>query len=329
MLSNREVEQYRELGYLVVPDVLDAPMLAEVRRMVDGIVADAGKVATHTEVYDLENSHSSEQPRVRRIKTPHKHFPFFAELTRNPRITAILAQLLGHDIRLHGSKLNMKSRGLRRRRWNGTRTGRSIRTPTTTCSPPASCSTTATCENGPLLVVPGTHKGPIYDHHADGYFGGAMDPDDRCGLDYSQGGAADGQSRLDDHPPRARSCTARRSTPPTQPRRLLLLRVRRRRRLAADGRRQFRRVQRPGGPRRAELSSRALRRRRYACRCRRRRSRARSTRTSAPWRSASLPRRPRSTCGDRRPAGPVRPTATARCRRDVLRQCRPGGFPAR
>ena len=54
MLSNREVEQYRELGYLVVPDVLDAPMLAEVRRMVDGIVADAGKVATHTEVYDLE-----------------------------------------------------------------------------------------------------------------------------------------------------------------------------------------------------------------------------------------------------------------------------------
>ena len=54
MLSNREVEQYRELGYLVVPDVLDAPLLAEVRRMVDGIVADAGKVATHTEVYDLE-----------------------------------------------------------------------------------------------------------------------------------------------------------------------------------------------------------------------------------------------------------------------------------
>ena len=26
MLSNREVEQYRELGYLVVPDVLDAPI---------------------------------------------------------------------------------------------------------------------------------------------------------------------------------------------------------------------------------------------------------------------------------------------------------------
>ena len=30
--------------------------------------------------------------------------------------------------------------------------------------------------NGPLLVIPGSHKGPIFDHHADGVFCGAMDP---------------------------------------------------------------------------------------------------------------------------------------------------------
>ncbi len=184
MLSNREVEQYRELGYLVVPDVLDAPLLAEVRRMVDGIVADAGKVATHTEVYDLEDSHSSEQPRVRRIKTPHKHFPFFAELTRNPRITAILAQLLGHDIRLHGSKLNMKSAGF----------GAAVEWhqdwafyPHTNDDVLATGIYLDDCDmqNGPLLVVPGTHKGPVYDHHANGYFVGAMDPEIK-GLDYSK-----------------------------------------------------------------------------------------------------------------------------------------------
>ena len=29
--------------------------------------------------------------------------------------------------------------------------------------------------NGPLLVVPGSHLGPTYDHHADGRFCGAMD----------------------------------------------------------------------------------------------------------------------------------------------------------
>ena len=88
ILTKSQIEQYRELGYLVVPDAFDAGSLAEIRRTVDAIVADAGKVTTHTDVYDLEESHTPETPRVRRIKTPHKHFPFFAELTRNPRITA-------------------------------------------------------------------------------------------------------------------------------------------------------------------------------------------------------------------------------------------------
>src|ERR1700746_888105 len=111
MLTPAQVEQYRELGYLVVPDVLGRELLAELKRRGDTIVADAAKVTAHTDVYDLEDSHSAQEPRVRRIKTPHKHFPFFAELTCNPRITSILAQLLGPNIRLHGSKLNMKSAG--------------------------------------------------------------------------------------------------------------------------------------------------------------------------------------------------------------------------
>src|SRR5439155_1087379 len=32
-------------------------------------------------------------------------------------------------------------------------------------------------DNGPMLVVPGSHNGPVYDHHGpDGRFCGAMDP---------------------------------------------------------------------------------------------------------------------------------------------------------
>src|SRR5439155_1663985 len=31
-------------------------------------------------------------------------------------------------------------------------------------------------ENGPLLVVPGSHRGPVWDHHAGGSFCGAVDP---------------------------------------------------------------------------------------------------------------------------------------------------------
>jgi len=184
MLTKGEIEQYRELGYLVVPDVFDAQLLAEIRRTVDAIVADAGKVTTHTDVYDLEESHTPQAPRVRRIKTPHKHFPFFAELTRNPRITGILAQLIGSDIRLHGAKLNMKSAGY----------GAAVEWhqdwafyPHTNDDVLATGLYLDDCgmENGPLLVVPGTHKGPVHDHHADGYFAGAMAPEIE-GLDYAK-----------------------------------------------------------------------------------------------------------------------------------------------
>ena len=78
---------------------------------VERIVADAGSVSSHTDVYDLEDGRSPASPKLRRIKTPHKHFAYFNALVRHPRITAMLACLLGPNIRLHGSKLNMKSAG--------------------------------------------------------------------------------------------------------------------------------------------------------------------------------------------------------------------------
>ena len=33
-------------------------------------------------------------------------------------------------------------------------------------------------ENGPLMVYPGSHKGPVYDHHVDGIFAGAILPEE-------------------------------------------------------------------------------------------------------------------------------------------------------
>ena len=39
-------------------------------------------------------------------------------------------------------------------------------------------------DNGPMMVVPGSHTGPVYNHHADGRFCGAMDPSE-CDIDFS------------------------------------------------------------------------------------------------------------------------------------------------
>ena len=102
MLTAEQVDFYNEHGYLMVPDVLDQKELAELKSTVAGIVAGAAKVTTHTEVYDLEDGHTPDHPKVRRIKTPHRHFDFFARLVRHRKLTGILASLLGPNIRLHG-----------------------------------------------------------------------------------------------------------------------------------------------------------------------------------------------------------------------------------
>jgi phytanoyl-CoA hydroxylase len=192
MLNSAQIEQYKELGYLVVPDVLDGKLLAEVRKAVDEIVAGAATLTQHNDVYDLEDTHTRTVPRVRRIKTPHKHFPLFAELTRHQRITDILADLLGPHIRLHGSKLNMKSPGF----------GAAVEWHQDWAFyPHSNDDVLATglylddCEldNGPLLVLPCTHKGPVFDHHSNGFFAGTMDPELKT-LDYASAVALTGSA---------------------------------------------------------------------------------------------------------------------------------------
>ena len=186
MISQRDVEQYRETGYLVVPDVLDAALLTRVRGALDRLVADASSVSAHTDVYDLEPSHTPEVPKVRRIKLPHTHTPVFWELAQHPPLVAILEKLLGPSgVRLHGSKINLKE----------PHHGSPVEWHQDWAFYPHTNDDLlavgvllddATEQNGPLMVLPGSHRGPTYDHHgADGRFCGAMEPG-RDGLDFSQ-----------------------------------------------------------------------------------------------------------------------------------------------
>lgn len=147
MLSAADVEFYRENGYVVAPDVLDGATLSRIRQVVAEICEGARGLETHDKVFDLEPSHRPDAPRVRRIKVPHSNFPFFRELAGYGPMVAILQQLLGPDVRLHGSKINMKAPATARP-WNGIRTGPSIPIPTTTCWPWACCSTMPTGTTG-------------------------------------------------------------------------------------------------------------------------------------------------------------------------------------
>ncbi|HEY0419130.1 MAG TPA: phytanoyl-CoA dioxygenase family protein [Acetobacteraceae bacterium] len=182
MLTQAQIDEYNEVGAIVVPDVLSPAEVAELRRVTDAFVERSRAHAAHTEIFDLEDSHTPAQPRVRRIKQPHLHDPAYGALVRHPGILAVLRDLWGPDIRFDTAKLNLKSAGY----------GAAVEWHQDWAFYPHTNDDLAAVgvmmddmelANGPLMIIPGSHKGPIHDHHADGRFCGAMDPG-RCDVDF-------------------------------------------------------------------------------------------------------------------------------------------------
>ncbi|HEX6144141.1 MAG TPA: phytanoyl-CoA dioxygenase family protein, partial [Geminicoccaceae bacterium] len=73
MITRQQVESYRENGFVVVEGVLAPDEVSELRRVTDEMVEGARGLTAHTEVYDLEDTHRPDDPRVRRIKFPDRH----------------------------------------------------------------------------------------------------------------------------------------------------------------------------------------------------------------------------------------------------------------
>jgi phytanoyl-CoA hydroxylase len=175
VISDKDVAFYRENGYLLVEDVLEPDTRLQMKAVIAEWIAQAKGVTKHTDVYDLEPTHTPEHPRVRRIKKPHTLSSVFWDFAKSPRMLAVLTKLLGPNVRLHGTKLNMKDPMY----------GSPVEWHQDWAFYPHTNDDLLAVgvmlddvemKNGPLLVMPGTHKGPIYDHHAEGRFCGGMDP---------------------------------------------------------------------------------------------------------------------------------------------------------
>ncbi|MGE0801929.1 MAG: phytanoyl-CoA dioxygenase family protein [Lautropia sp.] len=184
MISDSVVAQYQRDGYIVVPGVLSEAEVAELRQITEQFVERSREASTHTDIYDLEPGHSASQPRVRRIKTPDRFHPGYARMVRHPKIVAVLQKLWGPNIRFDLSKLNLKAAGF----------GSPVEWHQDWAFYPHTNDDLAavgimidafTPDNGAMLVLPGSHRGPIYDHHANGHFVGGIDPS-QVDIDFSK-----------------------------------------------------------------------------------------------------------------------------------------------
>ena len=181
VLSKSQIEEYRDNGAIVVPDRLTKAELAEIRDTINRFFETARSMAVSDDKIDLEDSHTQNNPRIRRIKRPDQQAEIFAKLMRSDAILAPVRDLIGPNLRLHTTKLNMKSAGF----------GAAVEWHQDWAFYPH-CNNDVLAvgvmlddmeaENGPLMYFPGTHRGPIHDHHSDGVFVGAMDLT-ACGFD--------------------------------------------------------------------------------------------------------------------------------------------------
>ena len=176
-LSKDEINFYNDQGYLLVEDVISENQHKEMLALVDGFFEKSKMIKENDNIFDLEDGHSSDNPRLKRIKQPHQHSQFFWDIIKESKIEEILKDLLGDNVSLKTSKLNTKAPG----------GGAAVEWHQDWAFYPHTNDNVLALglmlndvdiDNGPLMVIPESHKGPVLSHFNNGVFCGAIDPDD-------------------------------------------------------------------------------------------------------------------------------------------------------
>src|SRR5437667_11995515 len=181
-LSPEQIGSYHRDGYVAVRDVIDPSRLAELRRVTDEFLERSRQTRESDDVFDLDPRHTAEAPALRRIKNPADHHPVYRWVALESPIPDIVGELLGPDVKFNHSKLNLK----------GSLIGAPVDWHQDAAFYPHSNDDVlavglllddATPENGCLAVLPGSHRGPVYDHYEGDGFTGSINRADLGRLD--------------------------------------------------------------------------------------------------------------------------------------------------
>ena len=183
MLSPEQVDAFWRDGVVVAEDAVTAEQLAALRAVFDGWVEesrahaeDYGETVDGRARFDLQPGHSPETPGLRRVQSPEEVSDVYAGVMREAATVDMVADLIGPNLRFHHGKVNSKLPG----------TATQVKFHQDFPFQPMSNDDIITCllflddvtlENGPLEVVPGSHRGPLYSHWHSGRFTGAVADD--------------------------------------------------------------------------------------------------------------------------------------------------------
>ena len=173
MLTTDQIKAFQTKGYLAVENVISQQELKELRTVTEEFVERSREIEESDDTFDLEPGHSAKSPRLRRIIRPVSKHPIYEKYVHHQSILDIVENLIGPNLRYHNNKINMKNPGH----------GSAVEWHQDWAFYPHTnddllevgiALDDVTEENGPLMVIPGSHKGEIWDHHQDGLFVGAV-----------------------------------------------------------------------------------------------------------------------------------------------------------
>ena len=180
-LSQAQKDTFWRDGFLMVEDAVTPAELAALQAQFNDWLEesraykdDFGSTSDGRARFDVQSGHSADTPALRRVQSPEEISDTFAQAMRNARTVDFCTALIGPNIRFHHGKVNSKLPG----------TATQVKWHQDFPFEPMSNDDVITCllflddvtlENGPLEVIPGSHKGPIYSHWHNGSFTGALD----------------------------------------------------------------------------------------------------------------------------------------------------------
>jgi ectoine hydroxylase len=192
VLSQAQREAYFGDGYLLLENVLGDAWVARLRQATEEMIEESRSITRSDAKWDLEDGHTAEAPRLRRLSSPNDHHPTFWEYASRSVVADIVADLVGPDVKFHHSKLNFKwARGGEEVKWH-----QDIQFwPHTNYSPLTVGTYAYDCgpDQGPVMVLPGSHKGELYDQYnaADEWIG-CLNAEDAEALDTSKAVSLEG-----------------------------------------------------------------------------------------------------------------------------------------
>ena len=174
-MNKHQINQFWNKGFVVLESVVQKELIEKANRVLISLIEASRKVISSDNIYDLSDQHNDRVPSVRRIKDPHLVDPIFDQIMRSKEVLDCVRALLGPNLRMEHSKLNIKQA-------NG---GEAVEWHQDWAFYPHSNDDILEVgvlledcheENGPLLMIPESHKGPVENHHhPEGFFCGAID----------------------------------------------------------------------------------------------------------------------------------------------------------